>query len=520
LRARARLLDSPRAAEKLADFCALKGTYYVNGLASCMVGDELVHPFESHGYAKALSLNGDGTATFRARITETACAAVERERGRVVHRGVMSKGLGFPQNLVVPQDRDTANIALRAWPPAPDAPNRVLIASGDNGTPHALDPRTLETRGPLPECVTSMAALEGKRLLAHTRYDAQRGRLVFAATAVAVNGAFGGARSVLDFLEVDEKGEVVSHVTHETDFMVMHDWMITENYYVLPKCPAKLDYAGLGKFLVGIGRGVKVFELDVEQPASLLLIPRHAAAGLSPIEAKARTFYNIFHFCSCHERRTPTGARELVVAAVSFDDYTFGGEMGFDAERADFDPIGWSGGGDVSAPALDEFIVDLDSGEMRSRERLPVLCERTDGQPPIAVPFDMPTIHPLLDGREARFCYAAGAARIEGWFPFNSIVKADLLSRPVGAHVWFAPEHSMVSEPLFLPRGSGGGEWRGAEHEDDGFVVTVLHDAQHGRCELIVFDAARFDEGPFAAIDMGELYPWDVHASWLAGVSF
>lgn len=233
LRARARLLDSPRAAEKLADFCALKGTYYVNGLASCMVGDELVHPFESHGYAKALSLNGDGTATFRARITETACAAVERERGRVVHRGVMSKGLGFPQNLVVPQDRDTANIALRAWPPAPDAPNRVLIASGDNGTPHALDPRTLETRGPLPECVTSMAALEGKRLLAHTRYDAQRGRLVFAATAVAVNGAFGGARSVLDFLEVDEKGEVVSHVTHETDFMVA----------VLPACPAALPDA-------------------------------------------------------------------------------------------------------------------------------------------------------------------------------------------------------------------------------------------------------------------------------------
>jgi translation initiation factor IF-2 len=58
----------------------------------------------------------------------------------------------------------------------------------------------------------------------------------------------------------------------------------------------------------------------------------------------------------------------------------------------------------------------------------------------------------------------------------------------------------------------------GAEREDDGYVVSLVHDSDGaGRCELFVWDAKEFEHGPFAAIDLGELYPWDVHASWVPG---
>ena len=78
------------------------------------------------------------------------------------------------------------------------------------------------------------------------------------------------------------------------------------------------------------------------------------------------------------------------------------------------------------------------------------------------VPVDMPTFHPLRDGKEAffnflfclpccvpvcfsgkhtplptgllcqaRYCYFSGAWRPEGWFPFRSLLKADLGSGTV-----------------------------------------------------------------------------------------
>mmetsp|Transcript_3116 Transcript_3116/g.7658 ORF Transcript_3116/g.7658 Transcript_3116/m.7658 type:complete len:603 (-) Transcript_3116:6-1814(-) len=517
LRSRARLLDSKGAAAKLEELAKLSGTYYANGLASCQVGEELVHPFEAWGFAKALSFNGDGSAYFRTRVIDTQCSVREREDGVVRHRGTMSKGLGSPMsNILAPQQRDTANIALRSWPlklGGSHVETPVLIAGGDNGSPHGLDPRSLETLGELAENVASLSALKGKRLLAHTRFDAARGRLVFAASDIKVKPGAGG-RSVLEFWEVDLSGDIVNHVRHETDFMIMHDWMITEHYYVVPKTPATLSWGGIAKFVLGIGRGVGAFELDYETAGALLLIPREKGAPV--LTAKDADFWTIFHFGPTYERVAAGGAREVVVNAITFDNYRFGGEMGFDAERGEFDPIGWSGGPDVSKPVLAQFVVDVASSTLR-RERLPVLCAREDGSV-VDVPLDMPTIHPLCDGLESRYCYAAGAVRPEGWFPFNSVVKIDLQTRPVGVQAWFAPEHAMVSEPMLLPRGRGGEEDLGAAAEDEGFVVSIVHDAAKSRCEMYVWDARTFDEGPFCAIDLGALYPWDVHATWSPGL--
>ena len=39
---------------------SIKGTYYINGLSSCQIGDRLIHPFEAHGYCKSFVFNGKG----------------------------------------------------------------------------------------------------------------------------------------------------------------------------------------------------------------------------------------------------------------------------------------------------------------------------------------------------------------------------------------------------------------------------------------------------------------------------
>lgn len=122
---------------------------------------------------------------------------------------------------------------------------------------------------------------------------------------------------------------------------------------------------------------------------------------------------------------------------------------------------------------------------------------------------DMPNFRPEFDGKPARFCYFSGSVRPEGWFPFNKLVKADLLAR--AAENWDAGEHCLVSEPFFVPSPEGDGS---SSNEDLGLVLSIVHDAKSARCELAVFDAAKFGEGPHAMVDMGKLSPWNVHGCW------
>jgi carotenoid cleavage dioxygenase-like enzyme len=49
---------------------------------------------------------------------------------------------------------------------------------------------------------------------------------------------------------------------------------------------------------------------------------------------------------------------------------------------------------------------------------------------------------------------------------------------------------------------------------DEGFVLSVVHDAETKSCRLNVWDAVTFDQGPIASVPLGALTPWCVHGSW------
>lgn len=496
------------ASEALEMLAGLKGTYYLNGLASCQVGDRLVHPFEAHGFIRSIEFHGDGKATYRGKFVETPCTSFERAAGRPLFKGVMSNvaEFRFPAallNAISPGVRDTANLACRAWPPVgTSGVDPVLIASGDNQLPVALCPEELVSQGAL-----GFDGLAGQKWLAHTRYDVSRERLVFASCTYE-GDLERGLATRLEFREYDVFGNLVAESSHNTSFMVMHDWMVTDSYYVVPKNPARLEPTGLAKFLAGLAQGTSVFTMAEDQCSSFLLIPRaHTAGDVGVKEVAADRFFNVFHLGPTYELQDEN---QLVIHGLVFDSYAFGGEMGFDIDRQDFDPIGWSARPSNPPPRLHRFVIDVTQGTMLTREQLPLKDCQAGG---IDVPVDMPTFHPLRDGLPARFCYFSGAARPEGWFPFRSIVKADL--RNGSAENWDAGDESIVSEPLLVPRGRGAVDWLGEESEDDGWVFSVVHNAREGRCELVVFDARSLGEGPKVAIDMGELSPWGVHSCWV-----
>lgn len=482
---------------------ALRGTYYLNGLASCDQGGRLVHPFEAHGFVRSFEFLGDGTITYRAKFVKTPCRNLEFAAGRPLFRGVFSNVVDFDLpfgllNALSPRSRETANLTVRPWPPSAERA-QVLLCSGDNDTPMALDTESLETLGP--------ADYEGEKWLAHTRRDPVDGRLVFASTSYVSDPEETLATRLL-FREYDEAGNLVGEATYTTTFMVTHDWMLTENYYVVPKNPARFNPPGLATFLLGISQGTEVFRMAEDMPASFLLVPRAGREG-NVREIPVDRFFNIFHMGPTYE--CPE-TKQLISHSVAFDRYLFGGEMGFNVEAQDFDPIGWSAGETNPPPRMHRFVLDLEEEKLAERKRVP-LIDRQRGD--VDVPVDMPTFHPLRDGREARYCYCSGASRPEGWFPFRSLLKVDLGSGEV--ENWDAGDGCIVSEPTFLPNSPGGVNWLGEEKEDDGWLVSIVHDGDASECRLVLLDARRVDEGPVAQLRVGDLSPWGVHSCWAPG---
>ena len=209
----------------------LKGTWYVNGLASCRVGDRLVHPFEAHGFVKAFTFDGKGGATLTTRFVETPCQQLESRLRRPLVRGAMSNVADFDKfpdhllNAASPSTRSVAQLAVRSWAGR-------LFAGTDNAPWYGLDPATLDTLG-----VEDMGgALAGANPLAHTRRDAKRNRLIAAAAAF---DAFGDTTTTT-FWEFDEHGNQVKKVEDTDRSFVVHDYAITDEHYVLPISPIAL----------------------------------------------------------------------------------------------------------------------------------------------------------------------------------------------------------------------------------------------------------------------------------------
>eukprot|EP00536_Pseudo-nitzschia_multiseries_P004449 jgi/Psemu1/318424/estExt_fgenesh1_pm.C_740002 len=489
-------------------FKSVKGTYYINGLANCQIGSRLIHPFEAHGYCKSLVFDGNGHMTYTSRIVETPLTVKELSENRIVNRGVMSTVAdvgtvqGMVQNALSSQERDTANLVANLWPLSRGdrtTIDPVLIVCTDNGEPYALDPKTLEMKGRLSECIPKLSTVlpPGIKSLAHARYDEERNTLIMCLNNMDVPGENFMGNSTFTFLEFDENFDVVSKREHTTRFMVCHDWVITPNYYVVPKNPAYLKWDGILKFSLGQTVGTDVFAMEEETNGEFILIPRYNDE--EPVrEVESDAFFNCFHFGPAYEQ-IGVENDELVIHGCVFDSYTFGGEMGFvnDGPTQRFDPVAWGSSSKAPPPRLDKFVIDLKSFEMKEKKRVPV------------IPVDMPNFDG--DAKVLRYSYFLGASRPEGWFPFRQVVKLDL--ETFESIVWDAGDGQIVSEPMFIPRNNGAedGERRS---EDDGFLISIVHDAESKNAKLVVWDALTFREGPIAECSLGDLVPWCVHGSF------
>ena len=57
----------------------------------------------------------------------------------------------------------------------------------------------------------------------------------------------------------------------------------------------------------------------------------------------------------------------------------------------------------------------------------------------------------------------------------------------------------------------------GATSEDDGWVVTIVTDAERNASECWVFSAPDLERGPVARVKLPTRVPAGFHAKWIAG---
>uniref|UniRef100_A0A7S1Y854 Carotenoid oxygenase n=1 Tax=Grammatophora oceanica TaxID=210454 RepID=A0A7S1Y854_9STRA len=493
--------------EAFKRFCRVKGTYYINGLASCKIGDRIMHPFEAHGHVKSFAFDGDGRLIYRGRLVETELAKQETSAQKPLARGVMSTvaDTTFPSNLlnmVSSSERDTASLISFLWPPPSSlreeevddtgddgdgAQEQFLICLCDNGEPYALDPKTLKTRGKLVDLVPHLEQiLGGKKLLAHHRIDDDV--LVLCASTLDVPGQDYMGNTTMEFFEFDNKFRLLQTKNYTTRFMVFHDWQMTQDYYVVPLNPAVMQWwPQMAEFLTGTGVGTQIFRMDETCPGAFILIPRDVT-DTNVYEVQAKDFFNIFHFGPVNQRD-----EKLTLYGAAFDSYTFGREMGYEGANKKFDPIDWAESGDAPAPRLDKYVIDLKTMSIDECTRLPVTEED--------VPVDMP----CFSNEDGGVAYFLGASRPEGWFPFRSVVKMDLATKE--AWNWDAGDSSVMSEPMIARD----------EALDTSFVLSVMHSADTKTCQLVVWEEPSFEAGPIATIPLGQLTPWCVHGVWYPG---
>jgi carotenoid cleavage dioxygenase len=116
---------------------------------------------------------------------------------------------------------------------------------------------------------------------------------------------------------------------------------------------------------------------------------------------------------------------------------------------------------------------------------------------------ELPRINEARTGQRSRFGYCARA----GGDMFDGLVKYDL-EQGTSEHHAHGPGR-MGGEGVFVPRPDATGE-------DDGWLVTYVHDTATGMSEMVVVETRDFRAPPVARVVLPARVPYGFHGTWLA----
>jgi carotenoid cleavage dioxygenase-like enzyme len=395
----------------------------------------------------------DGQASYRNRWVRTGAFERERATGGSLWTGVIEPRRENPRDDHL-RLKDSANTDL-VW-----FRDRVLALWYLSGEAYALDAVSLETLG-----ADDFAATLPCRMSAHAKVDERTGELLFF--------DYGPVPPYMRYGVIGPSG-VVTHLT-EIDLpgpRLPHDMAATEHYSILMDLPLVNDASAARE-----GRHKIVF--DRELPARFGVIPRHGSGDqIRWFEADPCYVYH------------------------SVNAWEDGDEVVLDLCRVT-KPAPRPGAVGPLAKMLSYLRLDAHLYRYRFNMRTGAMTEGylDDDN------TEFPTMNLGRLGQPTRFAYTMRISP-EPTLLFDGIVKYDTVSGAQDRH-WFGPGR-WGSEAPFAAR-------PGATAEDDGYLVSFVHDENDDRSEVVVLDAGDLAAGPVARVLLPARVPLGFHAAWVRG---
>lgn len=448
----------------------LEGVLYRNGPGRFeMGGRPYHHPFDGDGMIARLAIQG-GQVRYTNRFVETQEFLEELSHGQMRYRsfGTPRPG-GLARNALRTHIKNAANTSVvRA--------GDELLALWEGGLPHALDPRTLETR----RREDFDGALQNERALdrlanpelpfsAHPRRDPDTG------TVYNFGLAF-GARHRLMLYELSADGALAEPNWIPLDELsFMHDFALTPNWRVFLETPVSFR---IGQMLGGWTTPAASLKRRQGRPMRALLISRHDGQIRRVPAPPGQGQGFVFHLANGFE----DGDDRIIV-----DGFRMQRMPPTEVWRAmiEGEPT------EYPSPQLMRYTIDLAEGEMRER-------------PLHTLRGEFPVTHPRHHGRPYRYVWGAAVPPGRGLPTMTALARWDTEAPgQTRLHDLFP---DLPGEPIFAPRST---------REDDGWLLSMVYRTDSHRTDLVILDAQTMEHQ--ATLALPHHLPPGFHGTWAPG---
>ena len=296
---------------------------------------------------------------------------------------------------------------------------------------------------------------------AHPKYDPLTGEMHAVAYSPDILGT-------TQYIVVGADGTVDRTLDIATPAMPMiHDMGLTQTQVVVMDLPVAIDVEAA---MAGSSFPFRWYD---DYDARVGLLPRAAASGDEIVWCSIGPCY-AFH---------PVNSYDTDDGRVIVDICVY--EKLFDHDR--------NGPIRDAMPVLERWTVDGGAGTVR-RE---VIDERFQ---------EFPRVAGSVLNLPYRFAYTASVGTTFGEWNFGPTLKHDLQTGSSEAFDHGAGRGA--GEPVFVSRPD-------ATSEDDGWILTVVHDAAADRSDVVVLDALDFVRGEVARVHLPQRVPHGFHGNWV-----